>query len=148
MAKHLSHSTSGIATFEGPPPNFRVEGLKAEGLEKFLSNLSGEAQPHKILIVKMPDHASLKILRPFREQRCILGINDLPDDVNENFLDHFCKNKTFVLFDFRSEGVIIEQVIDQIVRYTCLLPIVLILVEEGVFGAAVERRLRERSEKE
>ncbi len=137
-----ARSLSGIATSEGPLPVFKVEELELKNLETFLSSI---VHIHTLAIVKMSYHQKLGMFRPFREKRCILGINDLPEEVNENFLDYFCKNKTFVLFDFRNEGVIIEQVIDQIVRFTSLISIVLVLVEEGVFGAAIERRLVELS---
>jgi hypothetical protein len=138
----MNRSLSGIATHESPPPDFKVEILSLANLESVLSN---HAHGHSVAIVKLPNHVKLGFLRPFREKRCILGINELPNVVNENFLDHFCKNKTFVLFDFRSEGIFIEQAVDQILRFLCLLPIVLILVEDGVFGSTMERRLGERS---
>jgi hypothetical protein len=81
-------------------------------------------------------------LRPYR---VTLGIDSLPQNPSSQFLDQFFEAKKFVYFDLRNEGGIIEEIIDTVMRFSAIVPTVLIVVYSNSFGKGIESSLIIRS---
>jgi len=161
----LTRSNTGIATFDGPKPSYSVSRKTIEGLQEILAVKFGNkktetpddrntpiytkvdrshSSERQVITVVVPDHQRLKIDKAYRSKRCLVSIKDLPEKPSSQYLDHFFKGKGFVTFDLRDQSMIVEELTEELIRFVSIVPLVIIIIEEGMFGSGIETSLKDK----
>lgn len=144
----LRRSESGLGSSGGPtsPPSIIIRDfpLELSELLEFQEYLEPSINK-KIVLIKTLHTKKIKIPKSLRSCRVTLGINSLPQNPSSQFLDQFFESKTFVYFDLRNEGGIIEEIIDTVMRFSAIVPTVVVVVYSNSFGKGIENSLILRS---
>jgi len=106
--------------------------------------LDTPSQRKSILIVKTIENEVFRLPGKYRGQRCTLGIDDFPVKPSSDFLNYFCKGKTLAFFDLRNQGRIVQEAVEILMKFSAVLPTVIIVVATDIFGRAIEENLRAR----
>lgn len=145
--KKLWKTRSGIGSPGGPLPLVEVTLETPASLEGTWGNLLAPSHDRKLIIVKcLNEHCKLKIPRDYLVLKVALGIDDLPESPSSWFLDEFFGTKTFAFFDLRNQGRIVEEVTDTLLRFSSLIPVVILVVATDSFGRGVEASLRAKNQ--
>lgn len=146
----LRRTESGLGSSGGPtsPPSVIIRDFsfgqgsdRSFELEEYLE----PSMNKKIVLIKTLHTKKIKVPKSLRPYRVTLGIDSLPQNPSSQFLDQFFEAKKFVYFDLRNEGGIIEEIIDTVMRFSAIVPTVLIVVYSNSFGKGIESSLIIRS---
>lgn len=145
--KILRKTRSGIGSPGGPLPMPEITLETPVTLEGRWGNLLAPSHERKLIVVKcLNEHCKLKIPRDYLVLRVTLGIDDLPETPSSWFLNEFFGSKTFAFFDLRNQGRIVEEVTDTLLRFSSLVPVVVLVVATDSFGRGVEASLRVKAQ--
>ena len=160
----LTRTNTGIATFDGPKPVYSVNRKTVEELQDILKTKFGRkddqeqdrtvpvytkvsrnrSSERQVITVVVPEHQRLRIDKAYRSKRCLVNIKDLPAKPSSQYLDHFFKGKGFVTFDLRDQSMIVEELVEELVRFVSIIPLVIVVIEEGMFGTGIEASLKDK----
>ena len=143
----LARAKSGIGSPGGPSIRAELVLVTPESLSKDPKNFlePGQSQVRRVVIVKcLDEHCKVKIPRDYLSLRLRLGIDDLPGSPSAWFLDEFFGRKSFAFFDLRNQGRIVEEVTDTLLRFSSLIPVLVVVVATDGFGRGVEASLKSK----
>lgn len=145
--KILRKARSGIGSPGGPLPIPEITLETPVSVGDRWSKLLAPSHERKLIIVKcLDEHCRLKIPRDYLALKVALGIDDLPESPSSWFLNEFFGSKTFAFFDLRNQGRIVEEVTDTLLRFSSLVPVVILVVATDSFGRGVEASLRAKNQ--